>query len=169
MFSLSEGLGFNTNVLETNILNLAVVIAIVVVYGGELISAILDERRARIVKRVETADEKYNAAQEALRKAQLRLDEAKGRADTIRSEGKITVQQAVDFVAKQADEELARLTDVKNSTFALAEQQATKEIRTNLVARALAKAGTKLSQRLASQTTQKAFVDLQIQTFRTKA
>ena len=81
----------------------------------------------------------------------------------------MTVQKALDFVAKQADEELARLTDVKNSTFALAEQKATKEIQTNLVARALAKAGTKLSTRLASQTTQKAFVDLQIKTFRTKA
>jgi F-type H+-transporting ATPase subunit b len=169
MFSLSEGLGFNTNVLETNILNLAVVIAVVVVYGGELISSILDERRARILKRVETADEKYNAAQEALRKAQQRLNEAKERAETIRSEGSATVQQAIAFVAKQADDELARLTDVKNSTFALAEQKATKEIQTNLVTRALAKAGTKLSGRLASQTTQKAFVDLQIKTLRTKA
>lgn len=174
MFSLSEGLGFSSissleDVFETNILNLAVVIAMVVVYGGDLISAILEQRLERIVKSVKTADEKYEAAQAALFKAETELAEAQKRADTIRSEGSVTVQKALDFVAKQADEELARLTDVKNSTFALAEQKATKEIQTNLVARALAKAGTKLSTRLASQTTQKAFVDLQIKTFRTKA
>ena len=55
MFSLSEGLGFSSissleDVFETNILNLAVVIAMVVVYGGDLISAILEQRLERIVK-----------------------------------------------------------------------------------------------------------------------
>jgi len=166
VFSLSEGLGFNTNLLETNVLNLAVVLAVVVIYGGDVFSSILDARRERILKSVQTADEKYAAAQDALRQAQMRLEEARERADTIRSEGGATVNQVTAFVAKQADEELGRLEEVKNSTFALAEQKATKQLQAQLVSLALAKAGTQLATRLANQATQKKFVDMQINALR---
>jgi len=168
LFFLSDGLGFNTDVLETNVLNLAVVIAIVVIYGGDAFGALLDARRQRILKSVETAEEKFAAAQAALQEAQMRLTEAQERAATIRSEGGATVAQVAAFVATQATDELARLDELKTTTFALAEQKATKQLQAKLVTLALTKAGTKLSTPLASQTTQKAFVDLQIQTFRTQ-
>lgn len=169
VFFLSEGIGFNTNVLETNILNLAVVLAVVVVYGGDALNAVLDARRERIVKSVQAAEEKYAAAQDALQQAQKRLTDAQGRAAAIRSEGGSTVSQVTAFVAAQADEELARLENLKTTTFALAEQKATKQLQAKLISLALTKAGTKLSSRLSNQATQKAFVDLQIQTFRTQA
>jgi F-type H+-transporting ATPase subunit b len=169
IFFLSEGFGFNTDVLETNILNLAVVLAIVVVYVGDAFSAMLDARRDRIVKSVQTAEYKYAAAQDALKQAQQRLTDAQCRAATIRSEGSATVSQVTALVASQANEELARLEDLKTTTFALAEQKATKQLQAKLVQLALTKAGSKLSTRLASQATQKAFVDLQIQTLRTQA
>jgi F-type H+-transporting ATPase subunit b len=169
IFSLSEGFGFNTDVLETNVLNLGVVLAVVVVYGGDAFSAVLDARRERIVKSVQTAEEKYAAAQDALQQAQARLTDAKERAASIRSEGGATVSQVTAFVAAQATEELARLEDLKTTTFALAEQKATKQLQTKLVSLALAKAGTKLSTRLADREVQKALVDRQIQTLRTQA
>jgi F0F1-type ATP synthase membrane subunit b/b' len=79
------------------------------------------------------------------------------------------VSQVTAFVAAQATEELARLEDLKTTTFALAEQKATKQLQTKLVSLALAKAGTKLSTRLADREVQKALVDRQIQTLRTQA
>ena len=132
VFFLSEGFGINTNILETNILNLSVVIVVLVVFGGDVISSILTRRRERIVQSVQSAEEKYKEAQAALQKANMRLDEAKQKALTIRSQGDSTVQQVIDVVTRVASEELVRLEEVKNSTFALAEQKVTKQLQQEL-------------------------------------
>jgi len=151
---LSEGFGINTNILETNIANLAVVIGVLVVFGGDVISSILTSRRDRIVQSVQSAEQKYQEAQEALQQANMRLDEAKQKAATIRAQGDTTVQQVVDLVARLAGEELARLEEVKNSTFALAEQKVTKQVQQELVSLALAKAFTKLETLLKTKSKQ---------------
>jgi len=167
ILSLSEGLGFNTDVFETNVLNLAVVLYVVVNNLGEVFSEVLEKRRERIVSSLARAEEKYNAAQEALQKAQRRLEDAHQRAATIRSDGSTTVQKVVAFVAGKATDELVRLQEVKNATFTLAEQKATKQVQTKLVTLALAKAEMKIATRLSNQSTRKAFADLQIKTFLT--
>lgn len=168
LFFLSEGFGINTNVLETNILNLAVVIGVLVVFGGDVISSILTSRRDRIVQSVESAEKKYLEAQEALEKANMNLDEAKQKAASIRAQGDSTVQQVVDLVARLAAEELERLEEVKNSTFALAEQKATKQVQKQLVSLALTKAYTKLETLLKSPKAQKAYVSQAILALRAK-
>jgi F-type H+-transporting ATPase subunit b len=145
VFFLSEGFGINTNILETNILNLSVVIVVLVVFGGDVISSILTRRRERIVQSVQSAEEKYKEAQAALQKANMRLDEAKQKALTIRSQGDSTVQQVIDVVTRVASEELVRLEEVKNSTFALAEQKVTKQLQQELVSLTVTKAFTKMS------------------------
>ena len=40
-FPLGEGFGINTNLLETNVINLAVVVGVVVYFGGDVLSSIL--------------------------------------------------------------------------------------------------------------------------------
>ena len=167
ILSLSEGLGFNTDVFETNVLNLAVVLYVVVNNLGETFSGVLEKRRQRILQSLARADEKYTAAQEALQKAQRRLEDAKLRAATIRTDGTTTVQKVVDLVRSKASDERARLKEVKNATFALAKQKATRQVQTKLVTLALEKAETKIASRLSNQSTRKAFVDLQIKTFLT--
>lgn len=132
IFFLSEGFGFNTDVLETNILNLAVVLAIVVVYVGDAFSAMLDARRDRIVKSVQTAEEKYAAAQDALKQAQQRLTDAQSRAATIRSEGSATVSQVTALVASQANEELARLEDLRQQLLHLLSKKLQNSFKQNL-------------------------------------
>jgi F-type H+-transporting ATPase subunit b len=169
VFFLSEGIGFNTDVFETNVLNLAVVLYLVFTAGSDALSQALERRRERVITRVTSAEEKYNAAQKVLQKAQIRLDDAKLRAESIRSEGNKTAYQVTNFVALQSQDELARLEELQISTLAVAEQKATNQIQTQLVTLALAKASKKVSSRLASQGTQKAFVDLQIKTLRPKA
>ena len=47
MVSLAEGFGFNTNILETNVLNLAVVVPIVFKLGRETLTSMLDTRREK--------------------------------------------------------------------------------------------------------------------------
>jgi F-type H+-transporting ATPase subunit b len=70
MVSLAEGFGFNTNLLETNILNLAVVLPLVFSLGKDTLTSILDTRREKILNSLRSADDRF-------KQAQLELDAAK--------------------------------------------------------------------------------------------
>ena len=48
--------GFNGNILETNIINLAVVIGIVVSFGGDALRSLLENRKQTILSSLQEAD-----------------------------------------------------------------------------------------------------------------
>ena len=58
-FPLGNGFGINTNLLETNVLNLAVVIGVLVVFGGDVLTSILKNRQELIVKSLNDAEERF--------------------------------------------------------------------------------------------------------------
>ena len=49
MIPLRQGFGFNTNLIETNVLNLAVVIGVVIKVVGDSLRSLLDQRRSTIL------------------------------------------------------------------------------------------------------------------------
>jgi F0F1-type ATP synthase membrane subunit b/b' len=55
---MRHGFGFNTNLLETNVLNLRVVVRIVVKVVGESLRELLDQRRQTILSTLQEADKK---------------------------------------------------------------------------------------------------------------
>jgi F-type H+-transporting ATPase subunit b len=57
---MRHGFGFNTNLLETNVLNLRVVVRIVVKVVGESLRELLDQRRQTILSTLQEADKKKN-------------------------------------------------------------------------------------------------------------
>jgi len=165
LWHVSEGFGVNTNILETNVLNLAVVLVILVVLGSDVVTSILDSRRERILQSVQSADKRFQEAQAKLNEAQAALAKAQEQALTIRSAGEETVQQTTVLLAQQAEEEMKRLEEGKIATLALAEQKATKQVQQSLAALALDKASSKLKKQLTDMSVQKKLVDLQIGVF----
>jgi F-type H+-transporting ATPase subunit b len=79
-----HGFGFNTNILETNVINLAVVIAVVVSVVGDAVRELLKNRKETIINNLREAD---NRANEALEKRDLaaQLQEAQKRAKKLRN------------------------------------------------------------------------------------
>jgi len=71
---LGEGLGFNTNILETNIINLSVVIGVVVSFGGDALRSLLENRKQTILNNLREADQRANEAQEKLSQARTQLE-----------------------------------------------------------------------------------------------
>jgi F0F1-type ATP synthase membrane subunit b/b' len=51
-----HGFGFNTNILETNVINLAVVIAVVVSVVGDAVRELLKNRKETIINNLREAD-----------------------------------------------------------------------------------------------------------------
>ena len=73
---LGEGFGFNGNILETNIINLAVVIGIVVSLGGDALRSLLENRKQTILENLKEADQRAQEAAQQLAQAKSQLESA---------------------------------------------------------------------------------------------
>ena len=81
---MKHGFGFNTNLFETNILNLVAVIGIVVIIVGDAVQSVLDQRRQNILLTLTEADKKAREARKRLEEAKKSVVCARYRAQEIR-------------------------------------------------------------------------------------
>lgn len=121
------GFGINTNILETNIINLAAVVGIVVSFVGSNLTALLEDRKSTILKNLQEANQRAVEAQEKLNQARAQLEIAKKKAQEIRSEGVLRATQEINNVVTQHELRLARLDEFKQDTVSFYQQKAFKQ------------------------------------------
>lgn len=121
------GFGINTNVFETNIINLAAVVGVVVSFVGGNLTALLEDRKTTIVKNLEEANQRALEAQEKFNQARAQLDSAKKKAQEIRAEGVQRATQEINNVVTQHELRLARLDEFKQDTLSFYQQKAFKQ------------------------------------------
>jgi len=124
-----EGLGFNTNLLDTNLINLAVVIGVLVYFGKGVLTNILNNRKETILSTIRDAEERFQEATEKLNQARARLEQAKQKAEEIRTNSVLQIEREKEELIKAADEDSKRLEDSKNMTIRFEEQKAIVEVR----------------------------------------
>jgi F-type H+-transporting ATPase subunit b len=143
-----EGFGLNGNILETNIINLSVVIAIVVSFGGDALRSLLENRRRSILTTLEQADRRAREAEEKLIEAKSRLALAQQRGNEIRLQGKETAErERLDAIA-QTEKDLFRLEEGREEVLQLRRQRAIGQVCRRVITRALSQVRQKLDQRL---------------------
>lgn len=158
---LGEGFGFNGNILETNILNLAVVLGIVVSLGGDSLQSLLQNRKQNIAKNLQQAEKRAEEAKQELAQAKSQLQSAQERAISIREQGHLSAEkEKKDSVVKQK-EEITRLTNKKEETLRVEEQKAVSKVYQQLVNRVITSAKNRLSTRLDS-TSHASIINFQI-------
>ena len=121
------GFGFNTNVFETNIINLAAVVGIVVSFVGKNLTSLLEDRKNTIVKNLQEANQRAIEAEEKLTAARAQLEIAKKKAQEIREEGVLRATQEINNVVSQHELRLARLEEFKHETLEFYQQKAFKQ------------------------------------------
>jgi F-type H+-transporting ATPase subunit b len=90
---IRQGFGFNTNLFETNVLNLIVVLGVVVTFVGDALRTLLDQRRKTILSTLQEVDQKAKEVQQRLEDAQKAVEVARNRAQEIRNQAILTVEQ----------------------------------------------------------------------------
>lgn len=103
------GFGLNFNLLETNIINLVIVIAGLVWFLRGFLGGILERRRTTILAEIRDAEERLTKATEALMKVQEGLGEAQAKAAKIRTDGKARAEALRLESEKRTVGEMARL------------------------------------------------------------
>jgi F-type H+-transporting ATPase subunit b len=145
---LGEGFGFNTNILETNIINLAVVLAVVITFVGDALRSLLENRKQTVLNNLREADQRASEAQEKLNQAQAQLELAKKKATEIREQGITTAEQEKLQTIRQAEKDVSRLEELKDETIKLQQQKALSQISQQVVSLALTKVREKLKKSL---------------------
>lgn len=139
------GFGINTNIFETNIINLSVVVAVVVTFVGNNLTAILDERKKTIINNLEEATQRALEAEQKLSLARTQLEQAKKKAEEIRQEGIVRATQEINNVVSQHELRLAKLQEFKQETLGFYQQKAFKEAYLYVISRIMTRVRERLN------------------------
>ncbi len=103
------GFGINTNILDTNLINLVIVIGVLFWFLRGFLGGILDRRRLAILADLNDAEERLKQANAALALAQQGVAAAQQKAEQIRADGKARAAAVRIDSEKRTIEEMARL------------------------------------------------------------
>jgi F-type H+-transporting ATPase subunit b len=134
------GFGLNFDIFETNIINLAIVIAGLVWFLRGFLGGILERRRAAIVTELREAEERLSTASAALADAQKGVAEAQKKADQIRVDGKVRADAIRLDSEQRTIEEIARMKQAATSDLANEASRVSDQLRRDTALKAIEKA-----------------------------
>ncbi|MEB3885324.1 F0F1 ATP synthase subunit B [Lyngbya sp. CCY1209] len=142
------GFGLNFNILETNLINLAIIIGLLVYYGRGFLGKVLSERRARIEEAITEAERRAQDAAKALAEQQEKLTQAQAEAGRIKAEAQERAQSLKERIAAQAAEDVERMKASANRDLEADRERAIAQLRALAVSKALERAEGQLRERL---------------------
>ena len=100
----NEGISLNSDILETGVINIALLVGILVYTGKDFLGSLLEERKTIIVKSVQDAEDRLTEAQVRLIEAKKQLNQAYVVISEIKNETistKIVLLQSDAFESKK--------------------------------------------------------------------
>ena len=138
------GIELNTNIFETNLINLSIVLSVVVLVIGDAFKATLQERKNSILTALNEANERYDEAQNQLNAALALLEEAKEKAQSIQKEAPGTALKEKETIQTQYALEEDRMNQKFENDSNLARARMAKTLYNHMVHTSISKARTYL-------------------------
>jgi len=157
----SEGFGLNLDLLETNIINLVIIIGVLVYFGRGVVGKNLSDRRSAIETAIREAEDRKKAAVSALAEEQQKLAQAQAEATRIREAADQSAEKARAAILSETEEELARMRQSASQDITSQQERVMRELRERISAMAIAKAEERLKTGL-NQDAQHQLVDRSI-------
>ena len=129
-----EGIGLNLDILETGLLNIITLVAILIYAGRDFLGSLLEERKTTIVKGVQDAEDRLNEAQKRLSEAEKQLNQANFVISEIKNETIATKKILLESDAYAAKKDLKIRFERALATFRSKERQIFLEIKQQIIA-----------------------------------
>lgn len=155
------GFGLNFNFLETNLINLALLIGILVYFGRPLLSNILSERRSNIETQIQEAEQRAKEAAAELAEAQQKLTQAQAEAQNILKAAQDSAVAAKQAILTRSEEDVQKLKAAAAADLNSEREKAIAQLRTSVVTSALKKVESELRSGIADDA-QQALIDRSI-------
>jgi F-type H+-transporting ATPase subunit b len=145
---VEHGFGLNTDILETNVINLVIIIGVLFYFGRGFLGNVLSERRNSIATAIKEAEQRKKDAEAALSQAQQKLAQAQAEAQQIRAAAEERAKQAREAILAQGAKDLERLRAEAARDIESEQERVIKELRQRLAAMALQQVESQLQARL---------------------
>jgi F-type H+-transporting ATPase subunit b len=148
------GFGLNLDILETNLINLVLLIGILFYFGRKVLTNILNERRSNIESVIQDAECRLKQAQTALAQVQEQLTQAQAEAERITQVAEEKAQAAREAILARATLDVERLKETAAADLNAETERAISQLRQQVVAMALKKAEAQLQTGIADDAQQ---------------
>lgn len=143
------GFGLNTNILDTNLINLAIIITVLFVFGRKVLGNTLKARRENIETAIKNAEQRAAEAAQKLKEAQQKLEQAQAEAERIKQAAGENAQAAKEAILAQAVVDIERMQAAGAADLNAELDKAIAQLRQRVVALALQKVETELKAGIA--------------------
>jgi len=155
----NEGIGLNTDILETGLINILVLLAILIYTGRDFLGSLLEERRTTIVKGVQDAEDRLNESQKRLIEAQKQLNQANIVISAIKNETITTKKSLLESDAFQAKKDLTVRFDRALAAFRSKERQIFVEIKQQIISLVLQRTVNRVQETFKSEERSSALIN----------
>jgi F-type H+-transporting ATPase subunit b len=128
-----EGIHLNLDILETGLLNILALLAILIYTGKDFLGSLLEERKTTIVKSVQDAEDRLNEAEKRLSEAEKQLSQANLVISEIKNETIATKKVLLESDAFEAKKDLKIRFERALATFRSKERQIFLEIKQQII------------------------------------
>jgi len=127
------GISLNLDILETGLVNIIALVAILIFTGRDFLGSILEERKTTIVKSLQDAEDRLNEAQKRLAEAEKQLSQANLVISEIKNETIATKKVLLEADAFEAKKDLKIRFERALSAFRSKERQIFLEIKQQII------------------------------------
>lgn len=144
------GFGLNLNILETNVINLAILVGVLVFFGAKSFGKILSERSNKIAETIEEVETRQKNAAAALAEQQQKLAQAQAQAEKIRAEAEKNAEKAKQAILAQGVKEVEKLKAAAVQELASEQAKVMAELKERIATLALKQVESELKSKLDS-------------------
>jgi len=142
--SSGKGFGFNSNFLEANVINIALLLSGVVYLGRNFLTSALELRQQKVTEPIQEAEERLQQANARLLDSEKQLTEAQSVIEKIKKEAETTARTVKETILAQGKIDIERLTNNGKSNIEQAELQIKKQIQQRITNLAIERVSTQL-------------------------
>jgi F-type H+-transporting ATPase subunit b len=149
------GFGLNFNLLNTNLINLVIIIGVLIYFGRKVVGKTLSLRHEQIEAAIQSAEQRQREAAAALKEQQQKLEQAQAEAERIRKSAEDSAKVARENILAQATKDIERLKEEANRDLNSERERAIAQLRQQVVAMALQNVESQLRSGVDDATQQK--------------
>jgi F-type H+-transporting ATPase subunit b len=142
------GFGLNLNILDTNLVNLAILIGVLLYFGPSVLGKILTERRTSIEEAITEAEQRLQDAAAALAEQQEKLTRAQTEADQIKANAEDRAKALKESMLAQAAKDVEKMKAAASQELDSERDRVIAQLRSLVAAKALESVESQLKERL---------------------
>nr|YP_009399914.1 ATP synthase CF0 subunit I [Tolypiocladia glomerulata]ARW69733.1 ATP synthase CF0 subunit I [Tolypiocladia glomerulata] len=138
------GIGFNTNFLEANVLNILLLLTGLVYVLKNFLGSILNDRQNKVLFAIRESEEKLEQAKIRLNEAEKQLAQTQVIINQIINEAEATAKKVRESILEQGKFDIEKLTESSKNSVRFAENQVRLQIQQQITALAIQKVSSDL-------------------------